>query len=122
MSAEEGHQDARDKALLEGSGSFFMDGLTGLGIRPGEDIPLPASTDEFHFIKELGRGGMGVVYEVEEKRTGRHVAKVVSPQLLMSEAALARFEREAWNSAVLSHDLTQSGAFLGSPLYARYAL
>ena len=59
---------------------------------------------EFEIVRELGRGGMGVVYEAKEKSLNRRVAlKVVSPSLGMSSTAVMRFRREAQAAGRLHH-------------------
>jgi eukaryotic-like serine/threonine-protein kinase len=51
-------------------------------------------------IRLIGRGGMGVVYEVEHTRTGEHLAlKVLLSTVEASPDALERFKREARASA-----------------------
>ena len=59
---------------------------------------------EFEISRELGRGGMGVVYEAIQKSLKRRVAlKVVSPGLGMSTNAVMRFKREAQAAGRLHH-------------------
>ncbi len=59
---------------------------------------------DFRIIRELGRGGMGIVYEAEQESLGRRVAlKVLPRQLLLDPGQLERFEREARTAANLHH-------------------
>src|SRR5205085_12510631 len=51
---------------------------------------------DYRVIREIGHGGMGVVYEAEQLSLGRHVAlKVLPHNSLSSERTKKRFEREA---------------------------
>ncbi|MEM9659934.1 MAG: protein kinase, partial [Planctomycetota bacterium] len=55
-------------------------------------------------VREIGRGGMGVVFEAEQRSLGRRVAVKLLPQPLQFGAArLQRFQREARMAAALSH-------------------
>ncbi|HEY8468938.1 MAG TPA: protein kinase [Longimicrobiales bacterium] len=59
---------------------------------------------EYEVVRELGRGGMAVVYLARERSTGREVAiKLVRSIHLEDEDALARFAREARTVAQLQH-------------------
>ncbi|MEK6702333.1 MAG: bifunctional serine/threonine-protein kinase/formylglycine-generating enzyme family protein [Planctomycetota bacterium] len=59
---------------------------------------------EFHLIREIGRGGMGVVYLAKDTVLNRKVAlKVLSPQLDAANIAAGRFRKEAQAVARLSH-------------------
>jgi tRNA A-37 threonylcarbamoyl transferase component Bud32 len=54
--------------------------------------------------REIGRGGMGVVYLAEQTALHRRVAlKVIAPQLARDDAFRARFEREARLAASIDH-------------------
>src|SRR5262245_61473827 len=64
----------------------------------------PERLGEFRIVRELGRGGMGVVYEAEQTSLGRRVAvKVLPAHAAHDEAYLARFRREARTAAKLHH-------------------
>ncbi|MCU0616990.1 MAG: protein kinase, partial [Gemmatimonadaceae bacterium] len=59
---------------------------------------------QYRLERELGRGGMGVVYLARDERLDRPVAlKVLPPALARDEATRARFLREARLAAQLSH-------------------
>jgi tetratricopeptide (TPR) repeat protein len=58
----------------------------------------------YRILREIGRGGMGVVYEAVQEGTNRRVAlKVMLPHRFGSAEARARFRREVELSARLDH-------------------
>jgi tetratricopeptide (TPR) repeat protein len=62
------------------------------------------SGERYEVVRELGRGGMGVVYEVRDKRLGRTVALKRLPENLKDHPrAVELFLREARSAAALNH-------------------
>lgn len=59
---------------------------------------------DFRILRELGRGGMGTVYEAEQLSMGRHVALKVLPfAALVEDKSLQRFRNEVRAAAALDH-------------------
>ncbi|HLG42753.1 MAG TPA: protein kinase, partial [Planctomycetota bacterium] len=59
---------------------------------------------QFRILRELGRGGMGIVYEAEDKRLERRVAvKVLNPEISANLRYELKFLREARAAAKVSH-------------------
>jgi serine/threonine protein kinase len=70
----------------------------------GPEAQEPATLGEFRILRELGRGGMGVVYEAEQTSLRRHVAlKVLRFGVVADAEAMQRFHREAETVARLHH-------------------
>ncbi len=93
--------------------------------RPSQSPPatLPRSADGFSIERELGRGGMGVVYLAREISSGRELAlKVLPADLCASEEAFGRFQREAVLAASISDSrcvfVYGAHQFEGSPAIA----
>jgi len=64
----------------------------------------PAAIGPFQILRELGRGGMGVVYLANDTKLDRPVAIKALPEDLSADSdRLARFQREAKILASLSH-------------------
>jgi len=59
---------------------------------------------DFEILSELGRGGMGVVYEARQRSLNRKVAlKVLASTLGLTSHAVERFQREAEAAGKLHH-------------------
>ena len=71
---------------------------------PLPDRPLPERIGRYVIRRELGRGGMGFVYEAEDPRLKRTVALKIVPQELAGDPERrAQFEREAQILASIRH-------------------
>ncbi|MEZ6136661.1 MAG: serine/threonine-protein kinase [Pirellulaceae bacterium] len=79
-------------------------GVDGSEVRVTASGKTPQQLGEYRILREIGRGGMGVVYEAEQESLGRHVAiKVLPYHALMDPKHLTRFHREARAVAQLHH-------------------
>ena len=79
--------------------------------------------DDYQIIREIGRGGMGIVYEALQRTLSRRVAlKLLTENAINSPKQIHRFAREARNAAGLHHTnivpVFGFGEFQGTYYYA----
>src|SRR5262249_19978051 len=84
--------------------------------------PAIRQIGDYRILREIGRGGMGVVYEAEQESLGRHVALKVLPGYARPDPKLReRFRREARAAARLHHTnivpVFGVGEHKGTPYY-----
>jgi eukaryotic-like serine/threonine-protein kinase len=74
------------------------------GRSPRFELNRQSILGDFRILHEIGRGGMGIVYEAEQVSMGRRVAVKVLPfAALVDERMLARFRNEVRAAATLEH-------------------
>ncbi|MEQ8786175.1 MAG: serine/threonine-protein kinase [Pirellulaceae bacterium] len=83
------------------AGEETLDSLNGETLA---DWSPPQHFGDYELVRELGRGGMGVVYEAHQHSLGRRVALKVLPFYAVGDAERReRFQREAHAAARLDH-------------------
>jgi serine/threonine protein kinase/WD40 repeat protein len=93
-------------ALVEMEQAGSADGPATGPVVPGAGGGGAALTTlgDFRIVREVGRGGMGMVYEAVQESLGRHVAlKVFAPWTRADPKLIERFQREARAAARLHH-------------------
>src|SRR5262245_13114352 len=96
--------DDRPESSLGSAETTAGRGESPAPTRPAEPPAPPRRIGRYVVIKTLGRGGMGVVYQVRDERDGREVAlKVIPAGPDADPDELARFRAEAEVAARLNH-------------------
>ncbi|MCI0586025.1 MAG: protein kinase [Planctomycetes bacterium] len=103
----------RERIVALWRGHAAIAGFVGEGAAGGGEEPARApepdraagrTVGDFRLIREVGRGGMGVVYEAEQVSLRRTVAlKVLPGHVTLPPEAVERFRREASTAARLRH-------------------
>jgi hypothetical protein len=102
-----GYPDVADRLRDVLQGLRFVAGAVG-NLRemklPQRREPPGEALGDFLLRREIGRGGMGVVYEAEQLSLGRRVALKVLPfAAVLDDKQVARFRNEARAAAQLDH-------------------
>src|SRR5262245_3693602 len=103
-------EDPRREELLAEAPQFRTELERCFRMLEGSDAQAGALAEgrelgDFRLGRVLGRGGMAVVYEAEQRSLGRRVAlKVLRQHLTLDEKHLQRFQREARAAAKLAHE------------------
>ncbi len=87
--------------IEQSKASVAQDATLSMDI-PKDDVVFPVIPD-FEVLGELGRGGMGVVYEARQLSLDRIVALKVLPFAVVDPQSVKRFLREAETVAALAH-------------------
>jgi WD40 repeat protein/serine/threonine protein kinase len=108
--------------LIERTTGALLPGAPAPGSAPGPS-PEPEQLGDFRLLREIGKGGMGIVYEAEQLSLRRRVAlKVLPRSAMLDPRQRRRFHNEAEAAASLQHPhivpVYAVGCKQGIPYYA----
>src|SRR5204863_5070130 len=87
---------------LKGEVGDLTGSVAAGSFRPGGQVL--ERLGDYRILREIGRGGMGIVYEAEQESLGRRVAvKVLTAAAVLGPNHARRFLREAQTMAQLHH-------------------
>jgi tetratricopeptide (TPR) repeat protein len=95
----------QDKTLSRVSQTSRAIPIRSGGQSATHSLPTSIGTERrYEIIKEIGRGGMGVVYQAKDTRLDREVAlKVLPTSIKSNDRVIQTFIREAKSAAALNH-------------------
>ncbi|MBU4254858.1 MAG: protein kinase [Acidobacteria bacterium] len=105
------HPNSRDTKFCGNCGHSLSADTPG-AFDGGETLMAPLSeltrgmtlTERYEVIEQLGKGGMGKVYRVLDKKIHEEIAlKLLNPQVAMDEKAIERFRNELKFARKVSH-------------------
>lgn len=105
LSHHDEQTDVQDDSHLEVARELLGDRLSvgGGSGGDGSDAGFPQKVGHYHIVRQIGEGGMGIVYEAEQERPRRRVALKLVRMGFGSESMRRRFQREAEMLGRLRH-------------------
>ena len=95
---------SKEAAPVNTPNSGKHDVTVSASLSVGLDLPIGRVINErYKIIEELGRGGMGVVYRIQQVALGREMALKTLDGTDISDATWLRFQQEAKATSLLDH-------------------
>ena len=92
------------RSILETLLAMRPEGISDEQVPVEPFVPYGTNLGDFRILREIGRGGMGIVYEAEQISLQRRVALKILPFVaLLDSPQLKRFRTEARAAAMLKH-------------------